>query len=77
MRRQPMRGNDLRVSVGYQQSAQLNININLRYQRFEADDWALEGVTPTAIPTVLSLGAEPWDDDTLIVGIGFRYKLGE
>ena len=37
---------------------------------------ALEGVDEAAIPTVLSLGADPYDDEIVIFGIGFRYIAG-
>ncbi|MDH3434916.1 MAG: MtrB/PioB family decaheme-associated outer membrane protein, partial [Gammaproteobacteria bacterium] len=66
----------LRFKLAYEHSERLQLNLNLRYQRFEAQDWALDGVTPAAVPLLLSLGAEPYDDDVLMVGIGFRYKVG-
>ncbi len=66
----------LRFALSYRQSERFEINLKLRYQRFEAEDWALEGVAPATIPLVLSLGAEPYDDDVFMVGIGFRYRMG-
>jgi MtrB/PioB family decaheme-associated outer membrane protein len=65
-----------RFNLAYRRSERLELNLNLRYQRIEAEDWALDGVTPAAVPLLLSLGAEPYDDDVLMVGIGFRYKVG-
>ena len=66
----------LRFSVTYRQSERLQIDLSLRYQRFEAEDWALEGVAPATLPDVLSLGALPYDDEVFMVGIGFRYSAG-
>lgn len=66
----------LRVGLEYRRSATLSVVADLRWQRFEAEDWALEGVEPATIPVVLSLGAQPYDDDVLVVGVGFRYRLG-
>jgi MtrB/PioB family decaheme-associated outer membrane protein len=66
----------LRLRLAFEQSAKLEWNLNLRYQVFEAEDWALEGVAPDSIPTVLSLGALPYDDESVIVGIGVRYRMG-
>jgi MtrB/PioB family decaheme-associated outer membrane protein len=66
----------LRFRLAYRRSERLELNLNLLYQRFEAEDWALEGVGPGTIPTVLALGATPYDDDVLMVGIGFRYRVG-
>jgi len=66
----------LRFGLTYQHSERFALNLDLRYQRFEAEDWALEGVAPATIPQVLSLGAQPYDDDVFIIGIGFRYSIG-
>jgi MtrB/PioB family decaheme-associated outer membrane protein len=66
----------LRLRLAFEQSARLEWNLNLRYQVFEAEDWTLEGVAPDTIPLVLSLGALPYDDESVIVGIGVRYRLG-
>jgi len=66
----------LRFKLAYQYSARLEMNLNLRYQRFEAEDWALDGVEPATAPLLLSLGAQPYDDDVLMVGIGVRYLIG-
>ena len=33
-------------------------------------------MSPTTLPTVLTLGAEPYDYDVYAVGIGFRYRFG-
>lgn len=66
----------LRFRLSYRQSERLELNLNLLYQRFEAEDWALEGVAPAAIPEVLSLGAQPYDDEVFMIGVGFRYRVG-
>ena len=67
----------VRLALDWRRSESLSLGFNLRYMRFETADWTLEGVSPAAIPVVLSLGAKPYDDDTLIVGLGFRYRLGK
>ncbi|HEY5624193.1 MAG TPA: MtrB/PioB family decaheme-associated outer membrane protein, partial [Gammaproteobacteria bacterium] len=61
----------LRLRLSYRQSERLAVNLNLRYQRFKAEDWALEGVGPASIDTVLSLGAYPYSPEFYTVGIGF------
>jgi len=66
----------VRFRLAYRRSAKLEINLNLRYQRFKGEDWALEGVRPATIPTVLSLGAQPYSPDVLLVGLGFHYGIG-
>jgi hypothetical protein len=49
----------------------------VQYERFVADDWALEGVGPATIPMVVTLGAEAYDYDVFLIGIGFRYFIGD
>jgi len=66
----------LRLLLSYKQSDRLKLTLNIRYQSFLAEDWALEGVAPDTIPSVLTLGAQPYDDDMVIIGLGFRYSIG-
>ncbi|MDH3336251.1 MAG: MtrB/PioB family decaheme-associated outer membrane protein [Gammaproteobacteria bacterium] len=66
----------LRFRLSYRQSERLELTLNLLYQRFKAEDWALAGVRPATIPVVLSLGAEPYSTDVYAIGIGFRYRVG-
>ncbi len=67
----------LRLRLGFRQSDRIEWNFNVLYQTFESEDWALQGVTPDALPLLLSLGATPYDDEQVIVGIGFRYSMGD
>lgn len=67
----------LRVHLLYHWSERLEARILLRYENLPTEDWALEGVEPDTLPTVLSLGARPYDDEVWMIGIGFRYLLGE
>ena len=66
----------LRLKLRYQKSDRLDIDLNLRYESFETNDWALAGVAPDTIPTVLTLGADPYDYSVWVVGVGFRYLIG-
>jgi MtrB/PioB family decaheme-associated outer membrane protein len=67
----------LRLKLAYQYSDRAQITARIVYQSFSVDDWALEGVGPSTIPEVLSLGAQPYNDDQFIVGIGYRYYFGK
>jgi len=49
---------------------------NLRYQSFSTEDWALDSVGPATVPVVLTLGAEPYDDEVWLFGLGLRYSFG-
>ncbi len=64
----------VRVEVLYRRSDALDLTFNASYQRFRAADWALQGVTPNAVPLLFSLGAEPYNEDNIIVGFGVRYR---
>ena len=66
----------LRLSLRYNVSERFDVNVEARYEAFEAEDWALEGVGPATIPTVLTMGADPYDYDVWVFGIGFSYKIG-
>jgi len=63
----------LSLQLAYRRSDQLQFTMKLRYQSFVAEDWSLAGVDPAAIPVVLTMGANPYDDEVLIVGLGVRY----
>ena len=66
----------LRVSMNYKLSERMDLNLGLRYERFETADWALDGVQPDTIPVVLTMGADAYDYDVWVVGIGVRYRIG-
>lgn len=67
----------LRLKILYRWSDRLEAILQLRYESFTADDWALQGVAPDTLPTILTLGAQPYDYEVWLLGIGFRYLLGE
>jgi MtrB/PioB family decaheme-associated outer membrane protein len=66
----------LQAKLTFRSSDRLDIDLSLRYEAFETNDWALAGVDPDTIPTVLGLGADPYDYDVWVVGLGFRYLIG-
>lgn len=66
----------LRLMLNYNVSQRLAIDVNARWERFQAEDWGLEGVAPDTISTVLTMGANPYDYDVWVFGIGFRYSVG-
>ena len=66
----------LRLSLRYAVSDRFDTTLDVRWERFESADWALDGVEPATIPTVLTMGADAYDYDVWVVGIGFRYRIG-
>ena len=65
----------MRVEASYAFSERLEGTFSLRYERFELADWAL--VSPTTLPSVLTLGAQPYDYDVYAAGLGIRYSFGD
>jgi MtrB/PioB family decaheme-associated outer membrane protein len=66
----------LRLKILYRWSDKLDAILQLRYESFSAEDWALQGVAPDTLPTILTIGAQPYDYEVWMVGIGFRYLIG-
>jgi opacity protein-like surface antigen len=66
----------LRLSLNYHASEKMDVNLGIRYEKFETADWALDGVAPDTIPVVLTMGANSYDYDVWVVGIGVRYRIG-
>ncbi len=65
----------LRMRLRYRVSERLEAHLDFRYEAFEADDWALQGVEPATVPNLLSLGADPYDYDVFLIGVGVRYSF--
>ncbi|MDJ0812318.1 MAG: MtrB/PioB family decaheme-associated outer membrane protein [Woeseiaceae bacterium] len=66
----------LRFRLDYNVSQKLTINASARWERFEAEDWGLQDVAVDTISNVLTMGADPYDYDVWVFGIGFRYSVG-
>jgi MtrB/PioB family decaheme-associated outer membrane protein len=67
----------LRLTAVYRRSVRQRWVANLRFEHFDVGDWALEGVSPGTIPTVLTLGPDPYSYDVIVVGMGFSYRFGD
>ncbi len=63
----------LRVTGRYRITERLAGILNLRYERFKLTDWAL--VAPDTLPTILTLGAQPYDYDVWALGLALRYSV--
>ena len=64
------------LTLTYNASERLKTDIVMRWEAFDTADWALDGVAPATIPSVLTMGAESYDYNLLIVGVSFRYLTG-
>jgi MtrB/PioB family decaheme-associated outer membrane protein len=64
------------LDVGYKLSSKLDLRFRVRYEDYSSSDWALQGVDPATIPTVLTLGADPDDYSVVLTTLSFRYSFG-
>ena len=69
-----LRGGEL--DLGYKLSSKLELRFKVRYEDYSSSDWALQGVEPATIPTVLTLGADPDDYSVTLTTLSFRYTFG-
>lgn len=56
-------------------SPTLSLNAGLRWEEYDADDWAIDGVRPATIPSVLTFGANTLDYDVTVFMLGFDYRF--
>lgn len=63
----------LRLDATYHHSDRMDFTFSAMYQRFQASDWALQGVGPATTPQFFSLGAQPYDEDNVILLFGVRF----
>jgi len=66
----------LRADFSYGLTERLDVTFTWWYERFDSSDWALQGIGPATIPTILALGAEPWEYSVNYVGASVRYYFG-
>ena len=69
--------NSVQLEGLYRWTERLDATINVRFEHFSTEDWALQDVAQDTLPTILTLGADPYDYDVWAIGIGFRYRFGD
>ena len=67
----------LRLEGVWRWSDRLDATVKIQYESFATEDWALQDVAPDTLTTVLTLGAEPYDYNVWLVGVGFRFRFGD
>jgi MtrB/PioB family decaheme-associated outer membrane protein len=66
----------LTADFAYAMSERIDLALTWRYESFDSSDWAIQGVEPATLNTVLALGAEPYDYAVNYVGASVRYYFG-
>jgi MtrB/PioB family decaheme-associated outer membrane protein len=64
------------VQVGYRLNPATDLRLTLRYEDYSSADWALNGVEPATVPTVLTFGANPDNYSVYLVSLSIRYSFG-
>lgn len=65
------------LSVTYQLSQEMKLKGGWLYERFDSDDWSLDGVDPATINSVLTWGAAAPDYTVNVVSLSFSYSLNK
>jgi MtrB/PioB family decaheme-associated outer membrane protein len=60
----------------YDLTDRLGFAVTWWYERFTSQDWALEGIGPATLPTILSLGADPYNYRVNYATVSMRYSFG-
>jgi hypothetical protein len=64
-----------RLAVTYDYSDRIRLAAGLLYEDYNSDDWALDGVEPDTINSVLTWGGTSPDYDVTLVSLSFTYSL--
>ncbi|MEP6548932.1 MAG: MtrB/PioB family decaheme-associated outer membrane protein [Gammaproteobacteria bacterium] len=62
--------------VSYQWTAATQIHFRYTREQYNSNDWALNGVAPSTVPTLLALGVQPYRDNVNVFGVTARYQFG-
>ncbi|HTV49659.1 MAG TPA: MtrB/PioB family decaheme-associated outer membrane protein [Steroidobacteraceae bacterium] len=63
------------ANLTYHWTKALNVRLRFGHERYDSSDWALDGVGPATIPTVLSMGEQPYRYRVNIVQLSAQYRL--
>jgi len=66
----------LRADLVYGLNERTDLAFTWWYESFDSRDWAIQGIGPATVPTVLSLGADPYDYGVNYVSASVRYYFG-
>ena len=66
----------LRLDVAYKRSAALQFHFRYNYERYNSNDWALDGVGPQTVPNLLALGLQPYRYNVSAFALTASYQFG-
>ena len=65
-----------RVGLSYALREHMSVGLDYFVETLSGADWALDGVDPATVPSLLALGAAVRSYDTNVVFLSLRYRLG-
>lgn len=65
-----------RFAVYYKVNDALKLGAGVRFEKLETSDWALQGVQPATVTTLLALGADPYNYDVRVISFTVHYDFG-
>jgi MtrB/PioB family decaheme-associated outer membrane protein len=66
----------LRADFGFQLGEHTEFVFGWWYEHFDSEDWALQGIGPGTVPTVLALGIDPYNYSVNYITASLRYRFG-
>jgi MtrB/PioB family decaheme-associated outer membrane protein len=69
--------NSVKADLTYGVNDRLDVMFTWWYENFDSSDWALQGIGPATLPTVLGLGADPYNYSVNYVTLSARYSFGK
>jgi MtrB/PioB family decaheme-associated outer membrane protein len=69
------RWQDARLTARYPLRPDLALRLDLVHERYDARDWALDGVAPDTVPNLLALGQGGGSADVAAVVLGLRWEF--
>ncbi|NJD31473.1 MAG: MtrB/PioB family decaheme-associated outer membrane protein [Gammaproteobacteria bacterium] len=67
--------NSFKADFTYDLSERLDVVLTWWHERFDSNDWALDGIGPATLPNVLALGADPYNYSVDYVTASLRYSF--
>lgn len=65
----------LRLHATYHLKDQLSLVGSYWYERYDTQDWRLDGVLPATVPNLLTLGEQPPRYHVHVLGVALRYRF--
>ena len=65
----------LKVYATYRLKDNLSLIGSYWYERYDAEDWRLDGVLPATIPNLLAFGMQPPRYQVNVLGVALRYRF--